>query len=58
MRLAKAVHLVFAPTGRLEAVLGAVVHACGRFDEDVLYPIELRNISLQGRPTLHRYRDN
>jgi len=46
-RIAKAVHYVLAPAGRLVAVLCAVVHACSRFDNNVLYLTELRNISLR-----------
>ncbi len=45
-RIAKAAHLAFAPAGRLVAVLGTVVHACSRFDEDVFYMSELGNVSL------------
>jgi hypothetical protein len=51
-RLAKAAHLASAPTGRLVAVLGAVVHACGRFDENVLYLSKLRDITLRRRITV------
>ncbi|MDR6413255.1 UNVERIFIED_ORG: hypothetical protein ABIC62_006690 [Burkholderia sp. 1595] len=43
--------MAFAPTGWLVTVLGAVVYACGRFDENVLYLSELRNISLHRRIT-------
>jgi hypothetical protein len=45
-RIAKAAHLAFAPTGRPVAVLGTVVHACSRFDEDVLRMSELGDVSL------------
>ncbi|MDB5789507.1 MAG: hypothetical protein JWQ50_9422 [Caballeronia mineralivorans] len=45
----EAAHLVFAPAGRLVAVLGTVVHACGRFDENVLHMSELGNVSLRRR---------
>jgi hypothetical protein len=50
-RIAKDAHLAFAPAGRLVAVLGTVVHACGRFYENVLYMSEFRNISLRRRIT-------
>ncbi|MGF6852593.1 hypothetical protein OKW29_001479 [Paraburkholderia sp. CI3] len=36
-RIAKAAHLAFAPAGRLVAILGTVVHACSRFDRNVLH---------------------
>ena len=45
--IAKAAHLAFAPAGRLVAVLGTVVHACGRFDENLLHMSELGNVSLR-----------
>ena len=35
--------------GWLVAVLGTVVHACSRFDENVLHMSELGNISLRRR---------
>ena len=50
-RFAKAAHLALAPSGRLVAVLGAVVHACSGFHEDVLYLGEFRNISFRCRIT-------
>src|SRR5882757_8649 len=43
-RIAKAAHLAFAPAGRLAAVPGTVVHACGRFDENVLHMSALGNV--------------
>jgi len=39
------------PAGRLVADFGAVVHACSRFDENVLYLSEPGNISLRRRIT-------
>jgi hypothetical protein len=58
MRLAKSAHLAFPPTGRLVAVLGAVVHACGRIDENVLYLSKLRDISPRRRAMSRRLRWN
>jgi hypothetical protein len=43
----KTAHLAFAPACRLVAVLGTVVHACNRFDENVLHMSELENVSLR-----------
>jgi len=48
-RIAKAAGLVFAPAGRLVAVLGTVFHACSRLDENVLHMSELGNVSLRRR---------
>ncbi|BFG79802.1 hypothetical protein PTKU46_78360 [Paraburkholderia terrae] len=50
-RVAKAAHLALAPARWLVAILGAVVHASSRFDEDVLYLSEFRNLSLRRRIT-------
>jgi len=35
-RIAKTTHLALALAGRLVAVLGAIVHACSRFDQHVM----------------------
>jgi len=39
--VAKAAHLAFSPSGGLVVVLGTVVHACSRLDENVLHMSEL-----------------
>ena len=44
-RIAKTEHLAFSPAGWLVAVLGAVVHARSRFDENVLHMSEFGNFS-------------
>jgi len=46
-RITKTAHLAFGPAGRLVVLLGTVVHACGRLDENLLHTSELGNVGLR-----------